>query len=203
MAKLIFRYGTMNSGKTTILIQTDYNYQERGMKTIILKPKTDTKGDKHIVSRIGATREVDIIIDDSFNINTFITKIKEENIAAVLIDEAQFLKEENVNDFYYIAKKIGVPVLCYGLRVDFMSNAFEGSARLLALADELIEMPTICECGKKARLVGRKVNNEFVFEGEQVVIDGTDSVEYISMCGNCYIDEKEQVKIKNKKGNRI
>lgn len=203
MAKLIFRYGSMNSGKTTILIQTDYNYKERGMKTIILKPKTDTKGDKHIVSRIGATREVDIIIDDSFNINTFITKIKEENIAAVLIDEAQFLKEENVNDFYYIAKKIGVPVLCYGLRVDFMSNAFEGSARLLALADELIEMPTICECGKKARLVGRKVNNEFVFEGEQVVIDGTDSVEYISMCGNCYIDEKEQVKIKNKKGNRI
>lgn len=196
MAKLIFRYGSMNSGKTTILIQTDYNYQERGMKTLILKPNIDTKGNDHIVSRIGVERKVDIIIDEDFNINNLIKRIKDENIHAVLVDEAQFLKEETVEEFFYIAKKVNIPVLCYGLRVDFMSNAFPGSARLLALADELIEMPTICECGKKARLVGRKVNGTYVFEGEQVVIDGTDNVEYISMCGNCYLDNKEKAKIK-------
>lgn len=198
MAKLIFRYGSMNSGKTTILIQTDYNYQERGMKTLILKPKVDTKGDKSIISRIGVEREVDIIIDEDFNLNEFIKRLEKENIKAILIDEAQFLKESTVEDFFYIAKKINVPVLCYGLRVDFRSNAFPGSARLLALADELIEMPTICECSKKARLVGRKVNGELVFEGEQVVIDGTADVEYVSMCGNCYIDAKEKQKAKLK-----
>lgn len=192
MAKLIFRFGSMNSGKSTILIQTDHNYKERKMKTLIVKPALDTKGNDHIVSRIGLDRKVDFLICKNFNLKKFIHKIKQEKVSAILVDEAQFLDPKHVEDLYYVAKKINIPVLCYGLRVDFQSNAFPGSARLLALADELIEMPTICECGKKARLVGRKENGEYVFEGDQVVIDGTNDIEYVSLCGNCYLNAKEK-----------
>lgn len=190
MAKLIFRYGAMNSGKSTILIQTDFNYKERGMNTLVMKPRIDTKGDNKIVSRIGASVEIDLFIDENYSLETIAKIIKEKNIHAILVDEAQFLSREVVEDLFYISKFLDIPVLCYGLRVDFQAKFFPGSLALFELADDLIEMPTICYCGKKARLIGRKVNGQLVFDGDQVVIDGTANVEYVSMCAKCYLKAK-------------
>lgn len=151
MAKLHFKYGAMNSGKTTILIQTAYNYEERGQNVILLKPSIDTKGDKKIVSRIGAEREVDYLISKEDKI---IEKIENnlEILSCILVDEVQFLTRKQVDELFYITKLYNIPVIGYGLRADFKTNAFEGSIRMLELADELEEMPTICRCGKKSTI---------------------------------------------------
>lgn len=189
MAKLSFRYGSMNSGKTTILIQTAYNYNERNQKVFIIKPKIDTKGNNKIISRVGLELTVDLLSDSNYNFLSLTNELKEKEISAILVDEAQFLTKKQVEELWFIAKNEKIPVLCYGLRTDFQTNSFTGSKRLLELSDELIEMPTICYCGKKARYIGRKVNGNYVYEGDQVVIDGTKNVEYISLCGECYIKE--------------
>ena len=196
MAKLHFRYGAMNSGKTTILIQTAYNYEERGQKVIIIKPSIDTKGDKKIVSRIGATRDVDYLVNKEDKI---IDKIENnlENLSCILVDEVQFLTRNQVDELFYITKLYNIPVIGFGLRTDFKTNGFDGSTRLLELADELEEMPTICRCGKKARFNGRKINQAFVNEGESVKIDGSDeNIEYESLCGKCYL--KKVLKLKER-----
>ena len=186
MAKLNFRYGAMNSGKTTILIQTAYNYEERDQKVIVIKPQVDTKGQDYIVSRIGVKRKVDELIgaDDSIirKCSKYLTSVN-----CIIVDEAQFLKREQVDELWYITKIFDVPVIAFGLRTDFKANTFEGSARLLALADELQEMPTICRCGVKARFNARKINGEYVTEGSSIVIDDNQTVEYESVCAKCYI----------------
>lgn len=187
MAKLHFRYGAMNSGKTTILIQTAYNYEERDQKVIILKPKIDSKGQDKIVSRIGVERKVDYLIGNNDKI---INLIENEiaNVDCILVDESQFLKKKQIDELFYITKIYNIPVIAFGLRTDFKTDGFEGSIRLLELADSLEEMPTICRCGKKARYNGRKLNGDFISEGSQVVIDGSkQDVEYESLCGLCYI----------------
>lgn len=195
MAKLHFRYGAMNAGKSTILLQTAYNYQERGQKALILKPSIDTKGEDKIVSRIGIERKVDALIKEE---DSIITKIEEfiPNIDCILVDEAQFLKKPKVEELFYIAKIYDIPVIAFGLRTDFKTNGFEGSSRLLELADEIEEMPTICRCGKKARFNARKINKEFTLQGESIVIDNNSQVEYESLCGTCYI--KKVIKYHNK-----
>lgn len=186
MAKLNFRYGAMNSGKTTILIQTAYNYEERGQKVIVIKPAIDTKGNDNVVSRIGASRKVDELIDKEDKI---LEKCKKylNSVNCILVDEAQFLKKEQVDELFYITKILNIPVIAYGLRTDFKTNTFEGSARLLALADDIQEMPTICRCGTKARFNARKVNGEYVNDGESIIIDDKSDIEYESLCGKCYI----------------
>ena len=197
MAKFHFRYGAMNAGKSTILLQTAYNYEEKGKKVILLKPSVDTKGDEKIVSRIGLERKVDYLIGD----NDSIISILEDNIISIdciLIDEAQFLKRNQVDELFYISKIMDIPVIAFGLRTDFKSNGFEGSIRLLELADALEEMPTICRCGKKARFNARKVDGKFTFDGDSIVIDDTSDVSYESLCGACYIEEQEKV-LKKKK----
>lgn len=193
MAKLHFRYSAMNAGKTTILIQTDYNYRERDQRAIIIKPAIDTKGGKKIVSRIGVSREVDELIYEE---DSLVEKLEKyfENIDCILVDEAQFLKREQVDELFYITKLYDLPVIAFGLRTDFKTNGFEGSTRLLELADELEEMSTICRCGKKARFNGRKVNGQFTNEGESIVIDDGTQVEYESLCGNCYISKVLKIK---------
>ncbi len=186
MAKLHFRYGAMNVGKTTIMIQTAYNYEERGQKVLLIKPSIDTKGNEKIVSRIGLARDVDALISPDDKIFDKIGNCLDW-ANCILVDEAQFLTKSQVDELYYITKLYNIPVIAFGLRTDFKSNGFEGSTRLLELADALEEMPTICRCGKKARFSARKVNGEFTSDGDIVLIDGTPNIEYESLCGSCYI----------------
>lgn len=186
VAKLYFRYGAMNCGKTTLLLQVVHNYEERGMKVLLLKPSVDTKGGKEVVSRLGVTREVDYLLlpDDS------VYNVLKENktIDAILVDEAQFLTKTQVEELFFISKEYNIPVLTYGLRNDFKLNTFEGSARLLSLADSIEELKTICRCGKKATQNMRLLNGKPVFDGDSIMIDGsTSEYTYESVCGDCYI----------------
>ena len=192
MSKLYFRYGAMNSGKSTHLMQVAHNYEERGMKVILIKPATDKKGGDKLVSRLGVERKVDILCEKKMDIYEEIKKWQEVKfkIDCILVDEVQFMTKEQVDQLFKIAVVLDIPVICYGLRTDFMMEGFEGSTRLLLLAHSIEEMKTICKCGRKAILNGRKINDEFVFEGEQVAIDNIDNVQYESLCGHCYFRHK-------------
>ena len=192
MSKLYFRYGAMNSGKSTHLMQVAHNYEERGMRVILIKPSTDKKGGDKLVSRLGVERKVDILCLEKMNIYEEIQKWQEVKfkVNCILVDEVQFMTKEQVDQLFKIAVVLDIPVICYGLRTDFMMEGFEGSTRLLLLAHSIEEMKTICKCGRKAILNGRKINGEFVFEGEQVAIDNIDNVQYESLCGHCYFRHK-------------
>ncbi len=200
MAKLIFKYSTMNSGKTMDLIRTAYNYTENDRKIIVMKPLVDTKGGNCIETRAGLSREVDILIPKDASILKLLIG-KFDGLDCILIDEAQFLSAKQVNDLFIITKILDVPVICYGLRTDFRSLSFEGSSRLLELADSLEEFKTLCKCGATARFCGRQVNGEYVTKGDSVVIDGTDNVEYVPLCGECYA--KEVLKINTEKVKKL
>jgi thymidine kinase len=191
----------MNCGKSPNLLQVAYNYDERGMKVIIIKPKTDTKGGDKVVSRLGVKRNVDMLLDDDKDIYAEVQKWINENgsVNCILADEVQFFKKEQIDDLLKIAVIMDIPTICYGLRTDFQMHGFEGSERLLLLAHSLEELKTICKCGKKALLNGRKVNGEFVFEGKQIAIDKQDNIEYESLCPKCYFKYKELYDIKIKK----
>lgn len=191
MAKLYFRYGSMNSGKSTILMQVAHNYEERGMEVAVLKPGIDTKAESRIQSRIGLEREVDHLIQKEENIYELF-KVKEKKPNAIIIDEAQFLEPEQVDQLMEIVVKLNIPVICYGLRTDFKTQGFPGSTRLLEIAHTLEEMKTICRCGAKAMFNLRMVNGEPIFEGEQVAIDGGDIVTYEAVCPKCYYKLKEK-----------
>ena len=188
MAKLFFRYGAMNSGKTTILLQTAHNYEERGMKVLIIKPRVDSKGEDFIVSRIGLKRQVDHLIEEGENIFTYI-KDHDCDVKCILVDEAQFLEKEQVDELMQVVVRLNIPVICYGLRTDFRTNGFPGATRLLEIAHTIEEMKTICACGRKAMFNGRKINGKFIFDGEQVAIDGKDKITYESLCPYCYYDK--------------
>ena len=194
MSKLYFRYGAMNSGKSTNLMQVAYNYEERGMRVLLIKPSTDKKGGDKLVSRLGVERKVDLLIDDAQNIYDEVNKWQSEkyNIDCILVDEVQFFKANQIDELFKVAVCLDIPVICYGLRTDFKMEGFEGSTRLLLLALSIEELKTICKCGKKAILNGRKINNKFVFEGQQVAIDNVDNVEYESLCGHCYFKYKNE-----------
>ena len=192
MSKLYFRYGAMNSGKSTNLMQVAHNYEERGMRVVLIKPSTDTKGGDKLVSRLGVERRVDLLISDDQNIYEEVKKWEDNKykIDCILVDEVQFLKSHQIDELFEVAVCLDIPVICYGLRTDFKMQGFEGSTRLLLLAHSIEELKTICKCGKKAILNGRKINNKFVFEGQQVAIDNVDNVEYESLCGHCYFKYK-------------
>ena len=196
MAKLHFKYATMNSGKTIDLIRTAYNYEENNAKVLILKPKIDTKGDNKISSRIGLEREVDYLIESDSSILK-ILKGKLDNIKCILIDESQFLNTHQIDELNIITKAMDIPVLCYGLRVNFKNELFEGSKRLMEVADELEPLYTLCSCTEIARFVGRKVNGTFTTDGDEVVIDGSKSdVKYVPLCGKCYLTEVKKIDLK-------
>ncbi len=200
MSKLYFRYGAMNSGKSTNLMQVAYNYEERGMKVKIFKPQVDTKGGNRLVSRLGVVREADFSVrthDDLYEVTEKWIQ-NEGKIHCVLVDEVQFLKAEEIDQLLKVAIVLKVPVICYGLRTDFLMNGFEGSARLLLLAHSIEELKTICTCGKKALLNGRKLNGEFIFEGAQVAIDLEGDVEYQSLCADCYFKYRKKAEEKKK-----
>lgn len=192
MAKLYFRYGAMNCGKSTNLIQVAYNYEERGMNVLLAKPKIDTKDGDMISSRLGIKRKVDIIVEEDSNFCEIIDSYrKEKKIHCLLTDESQFFTQKQIDELLYIAVIYDIPVICYGLRTDFLTNGFPGSNRLLLIAHSVEELKTICACGKKAIFNPRKVNGEFTFEGEQVAIDNDANIQYISMCANCFLKLKE------------
>jgi thymidine kinase len=196
LSKLYFRHGAMNSGKSTALLQAAHNYEERAQHVLLAKPAIDVKGEKAITSRLGVDRDVDFLITPELNLRVeFARRVNEflkatgNSIAYLLIDEAQFLTREQVDQALEIAVLDNVPVLAYGIRTDFLTNGFPGSLRLLEIAHSLEELKTICRCGRKAMFNARKMDNEFVFDGEQVAIDGV-HVTYESLCPSCYFQEK-------------
>lgn len=187
MAKLHFKYGAMNSGKTDTLIKTAFNYEERGLKVIVIKPEVDTKGGKTITARGGHSRKVDILADKHLNLKRAV--MATPSISCVLVDEAQFLTPRQISQLFMVAKKHSISVICYGLRADFRTEVFPGSRRLFEVADNIEKLPTMCFCGSQAEFNTRKINGKYVFEGDQVAIDGEDKVEYDSLCGKCYASE--------------
>lgn len=201
MAKLYFRYGAMNSGKSTALLQAAYNYEERGQRVLLAKPAIDTKADDQIASRLGVSRTVDFLIEPEADAGALFREQRDRSRAAsgvdvscLLIDEAQFLTPRQVDDLFRIAIHDDIPVLAYGIRSDFLTAAFPGSRRLLEIAHTLEELKTICRCGRKAVFNGRVIDRRFVFDGDQVAIDeaGQPSdhvVTYESLCGACYLEE--------------
>lgn len=187
MSKLHFKYGAMNSGKSDTLIKTAYNYEERGLHVLVIKPSVDTKGDSQIVARGGHTRKVDILASPDLDLQAEILKFSDIN--CILVDEAQFLTSAQISQLFHVAKEHNISVICYGLRADFMSQVFPGSKRLFEIADNIEKLPTMCFCGNQAEFNTRKVDGKYVFDGDQVAIDGEGSVEYDSLCGTCYIRE--------------
>jgi len=201
MAKLYFRYGAMNSGKSTALLQAAFNYEERGHRVLLAKPAIDTKGAEAISSRLGMTRAVDFLIGpDDRPREQFLAGIgaasagvdpdSPQHASCLLVDEAQFCTAAQIDELFQIAVLDDVPVLCYGIRTDFQTVAFPGSRRLLEIAHSIEELKTICRCGRKAVFNGRLVDGEFTFDGDQVAIDG-ERVAYESLCGLCYLRESD------------
>ena len=190
MAKLYFRYGAMNSGKSTALMQVAHNYEEQGMRVLILKPQVDTKGGGELVSRLGVRRKADLLVPPEMDVFAAVQQATAAApLACVLCDESQFFTPEQADQLFLVTVDLGIPVICYGLRADFMMRGFPGSTRLLEIAHTIEELKTICACGRKAICNGRKVNGEFVFEGAQVAIDTVDDVEYQSLCPQCWYRE--------------
>jgi thymidine kinase len=165
------------------------------MKVLLVKPTIDTKGNDQISTRIGIGRPVDVLLSPDDKLDLAVSKQspnkKVEDYDCIITDEAQFFTESQIEEFFNIAVKQNIPVICYGIRTDFQRNLFPGSRRLFELAHSLEELKTICRCGKKAIFNARKINDKFVFVGSQVAIDGSDKVSYESLCGSCYLKESK------------
>ncbi|MDX1343394.1 MAG: thymidine kinase [Reinekea sp.] len=185
MAQLYFYYSAMNAGKSTALLQSDYNYHERGMKTRLLTAQLDNRfGEGRIASRIGLEKLADTFNEDTDLITWF---EQSPDVHCILIDEAQFLTRKQVDDLAVIVDEKNVPVLCYGIRTDFQGELFSGSERLLAIADKLTELKTVCHCGRKAIMVVRMdEHGNALAEGAQVQIGGNER--YVSMCRQHYYE---------------
>ena len=182
MAKLYFYYSAMNAGKTTTLLQSSHNYAERGMTTLLLKPLIDDREGLNVIrSRVGLEAEAKNFEKDDNLLQTIEGQHKTKSLNCVLLDEAQFLTRDQVIQLGDVVDRLEIPVLCYGLRTDFLGELFEGSRSLLAWADELREIKTVCHCGKKAIMTVR-LNEEGkpLQAGEQIQIGGNES--YVSMC---------------------
>ena len=182
MAKLYFQYSTMNAGKSTLLLQASHNYQERGMETYLITARLDKRaGDGKIGSRIGISSDGDTFDNQENMFQKIESRLEKGPCSCVFIDEAQFLTEEQVWQLARVVDDLNVPVMCYGLRVDFQGKLFPGSAALLAIADEMREIRTICYCGKKATMVIRQdENGNVIKDGAQIQIGGNET--YISLC---------------------
>ena len=186
MAKLHFFYSTMNAGKSTSLLQSNHNYKENGLDTIIFLPNETSKlSNGQIISRIGLKAKA-VVADKEFNFLKYIKEKTTKNLSCILVDEAQFLSKAQVRQLGQVADKLNYPVMCYGIRTDFRGELFEGSAELLALADNLIELKTICSlCNRKATMVVRKdENGNIVTEGSKIVVGGNDI--YMPVCRKHY-----------------
>ena len=188
MAKLYFSYAAMNAGKSTILLQASHNYRERGMNTMLLTAKLDDRvGEGRIGSRIGLESAATVFDASSDMTSLVAASHADGKLACVMVDEAQFLTDAQVWQLAAIADDMGIPVMCYGLRTDFQGNLFPGSARLLAVADVLREIRTICHCGRKATMVVRQDGNgQVIREGAQIEIGGNER--YVSLCRRHWVE---------------
>lgn len=188
MAKLYFYYSAMNAGKSTVLLQSSHNYHERGMRTLLLTPIIDRRsGVGTIASRIGLSKDAHTFSAEDDLFTLIHSPHQEQCLSCVLIDEAQFLTRPQVEQLARVADDLGIPVLCYGLRTDFQGNLFPGSAALLGWADNLIELKTICHCGRKATMNLRTdANGKPIKEGEQVEIGGNER--YVAMCRKHFVE---------------
>lgn len=196
MAKLNFKYGAMESGKSLNIIQTAYNYEKEGYSVLVLKSTIDTKAGDKIITRFGdVARKVDALLDSNDIVLEVIKPLIKENLSCILVDEAQFLTRKQVDELFFITKELDIPVICYGLRTDFQMNGFPGSTRLLEIAEQLEELPTLCSCKEIARYNARKYNGEFVSEGEAILIDGSNKdIKYVPICGKCYLEKVKKIK---------
>lgn len=195
MAKLYFKYGAMGSSKTANALITKFNYEERGMKVWLLKPAMDDRDGKDIIkSRIGLACRCFVVTPETNIVNEY---EKLSGYDAVIVDEAQFLTPKQIDELRYIVDNMNVPVLCFGLRTDFLTHVFPGSLRLLEIADSISEIKTICRCGSKATVNARiDEQGNVITDGEQVLIGGNDS--YEAMCYSCYMKKiKKKKEIKN------
>ena len=191
MAQLYFYYSAMNAGKSTTLLQSAFNYKERGMTPLIYTAAIDTRfGEGKVSSRIGLAADASLFSNESELFNEIDNKHNQTKVDCVLIDESQFLTKEQVEQLCKVVDKLNIPVLCYGLRTDFLGELFVGAQYLLAWADKLIELKTVCHCGRKANMVLR-TNEEGVpiTQGEQVEIGGNDR--YVSVCRKHYFEGLE------------
>ena len=196
MAKLYFRYGAMGCGKTMQLLQVAFNYEERGQKVCVTKPKTDTKNGDKLLTRIGPERETDFCFTKKDDLLDIVTK-KYSDVDCVLVDEAQFLTKEQVDQLLKITIKLNIPVMAYGLRLNFRmeDGGFDGATRLLQVAHDIEEIKTICECGRKATLNCRFLNDKIVIDGPDVLIDdGKSKIEYRALCPACFYKKVEEAK---------
>jgi len=191
MAKLSFFYTAINGGKTTVLLQVLQNYETQGYRVLLVKPDNDLK-EKVLKGKLGNTREIDILLEEK---ESFFSKMNQVRIQAsdcILVDEAQFLSREQVEELWELSKLNDVAVICYGLKTNFKSELFDGSKRLLELADEISELPVLplCSCGKKARFNARVMKDDYTMIGEEKLLEGTqEDVHYIPLCGSCYLKE--------------
>ncbi|CAM3989606.1 thymidine kinase [Helcobacillus massiliensis] len=197
MAKLHFKYGAMNSGKSDTLIKTAFNYEERGLSTLTVKPAVDTKGDDWVVARAGSRRRVDLLVEEGEDLRRMIHDAAAQlssPLACILVDESQFLTSAQIDQLFLVAKLDDISVICYGLRTDFRTAQFPGSSRLFEVADNFEKLPTMCRCGSQAEFNCRSVGGRFVFEGDQVAIDSGagGTVTYESLCGRCYLQERSR-----------
>ena len=193
MSKLFFRYGAMNSGKSTAMLQVAHNYEERDQGVVLVKSSVDTKGDDQIVSRLGVTRQADLLLSPGQDLRAALQALSaqrsdlSDGVACVLIDEAQFLTPGQVDQALAIAVLDEIPVVAFGIRTDFRTKAFPGSQRLMEVAHSLQEMKTICRCGNKAVFNARLGEHGIIREGEQVMIDG-EAARYEALCARCYLE---------------
>jgi len=188
MAKLYFSYSTMNAGKSTLLLQASYNYEERGMRTLLFTSSLYAQGDVGVISsRIGISAPANMFGADDDLYQRVHDELQEAKLDCVMVDEAQFLTHEQVWQLARVTDRLNVPVMCYGLRTDFLGQLFPGSAELLAVADVLREIRTICYCGAKATMVVRKgADGRVMTEGEQVSIEKS---VYVSLCRKHWEEE--------------
>ena len=178
----------MGCGKTMQLLQVAFNYEERGHKVCVIKPATDTKNGTKLLTRIGPERETDFCFDRKTDLFRKISQ-KYKDVHCVLVDESQFLTPKQVDQLELVAIKLNIPVIAYGLRINFRqdSGGFEGSTRLLQIAEDIEEIKTICECGRKATRNTRFLNDKLVIEGPDILIDdGSSKIEYRALCSACY-----------------
>ena len=188
MAKLNFKYGAMNCGKSDSLIKAEFNYRQQGLKSICIKPKTDTKLLNYIISRTKFKKKADLVADTKINLRKWILNYQKQHgiIDVVFLDESQFLSPKQVNELYEVAKIDNISIIAYGLKIDFKSKFFPGSKRFFELSDNIEKLQTMCKCGSQAGFNIRLVNGKPVFKGSVIAIDGKNKVEYDSVCGECW-----------------
>ena len=194
MAQLYFRYGAMGCGKTTQLLQVAFNYEDRGRSVCVIKPATDSKNGPKLLSRIGLERQTDFCFSRRTDLYKRIAK-DYPSVDCILVDEAQFITPAQADQLLAVAVRLDITVICYGLRLNFRmtDGGFEGATRLLQIAHKIEEIKTICECGRKATLNTRWLDDKLVVDGPDVLIDGTSKIEYRALCAHCYFKYKDQI----------